>query len=280
MSADKEFSDRKNFRDFYESVAEHYPEEDLVYKTLRGIVRKHFILKFLGRFSGRLLDLGCNRGYYLSQYSGKDVVGIDIAHAVLKHARQRLCSSRLLVGDIQRLGFLKANSVDSILCSEVIEHVPEPERVFFESFRVLRPGGRALFTTPNYRGRKPEWTAVGEMSDYGIKGVRGEMYYHTAFRPEELGRIATSAGFKVLEAGTFEKEVKYATRIPVTFYYMLDFLFKKVVRSDRLQKFNKRMLDSGSLLIYRVCGALRLNSLMVSFVREGVRSYIFLEKGE
>lgn len=280
MPADKEFSNGENFRSFYESVGANYPEEELVYKTLRGIVRKEFILAFLNRFSGRLLDLGCNRGYYLSQYRGRDVVGVDIAFTVLQHARQRLACRRFLQGDIQKLGFMKAGSVDSILCSEVIEHVPEPENAFLESFRILRPGGRALFTTPNYRGRKPGWTTVGEMSDYGVSGVKGEMYYHTAFRPEELTRIAAAAGFRVLEAGTFEKEVKYATRIPVIFYYIFDFLFRKILPLTRLQELNKRMLDSGSLLIFRACRALGLNPFMVSLVKEGVRTYIFLEKSD
>ncbi len=41
-----------------------------------------------------------------------------------------------------------SDSADSVLLSEVIEHVPEPERVLRETHRVLRPGGRALVTVP------------------------------------------------------------------------------------------------------------------------------------
>ncbi len=41
-----------------------------------------------------------------------------------------------------------SESVDSVLLCEVIEHVPDPERILREACRVLRSGGRALVTVP------------------------------------------------------------------------------------------------------------------------------------
>lgn len=41
-------------------------------------------------------------------------------------------------------------SVDSILCTEVLEHVPDPMAVWVEFYRLLRPGGKVLLTTPMY----------------------------------------------------------------------------------------------------------------------------------
>jgi SAM-dependent methyltransferase len=43
---------------------------------------------------------------------------------------------------------LKNNSVDTILCTQVLEHVPEPKKIVDESFRVLKKGGIAIFTVP------------------------------------------------------------------------------------------------------------------------------------
>ena len=40
--------------------------------------------------------------------------------------------------------------MDSILCTEVLEHVPDPLAVWNEFNRLLRPGGRVLLTTPMY----------------------------------------------------------------------------------------------------------------------------------
>lgn len=51
------------------------------------------------------------------------------------------------VSDVTRLP-LDTGSVDVVLCTEVLEHVPEPIRAVREFARVLRPGGRLLITCP------------------------------------------------------------------------------------------------------------------------------------
>ena len=43
---------------------------------------------------------------------------------------------------------LAADSVDTVLCTEVLEHVPDPDKVISEVARVLRPGGIFLCTAP------------------------------------------------------------------------------------------------------------------------------------
>lgn len=45
---------------------------------------------------------------------------------------------------------LPDESLDSILCTEVLEHVPDPLAVWKEFHRLLRPGGKVLLTTPMY----------------------------------------------------------------------------------------------------------------------------------
>ncbi len=52
------------------------------------------------------------------------------------------------VGDIQNLP-VKAESFDSLFCTQVLEHVPEPQRAIDESYRVLKKGGVAIFTVPH-----------------------------------------------------------------------------------------------------------------------------------
>jgi SAM-dependent methyltransferase len=51
-----------------------------------------------------------------------------------------------IIGDAQALGVRDA-SFDVVLCTEVLEHLPEPQRAIDEMFRVLVPGGRLLLTT-------------------------------------------------------------------------------------------------------------------------------------
>ncbi|MFQ5863759.1 MAG: methyltransferase domain-containing protein, partial [bacterium] len=273
-----QFTQYENFRDFYESVGQLYPEERIVYDTLRGRLRRRFVLNYLNRFRGKLLDLGCNRGFYISQYKNGDAVGIDIAYAVLEKAHERFPQGCFIQADAQDLSFLRSESFDSILCSEMIEHVPHPQKVFAECFRVLKPQGVLLITTPNYKRKKPTWTSVGQMKDFGVRGIKGNHYFHTAFRPEELKSLAENNGFQVLEYGTFEKEVKYSTRIPVLFYHILRLLNRSLFRSKRIEDFDEMMLERCSLLIYKLCARLRLNNLLMRLVKEGVRSYLFATK--
>lgn len=90
---------------------------------------------------GDFLDVGCGAQPYLSYF------GHVASHKACDFDPQR--------GDVDfacpadKVPLPDA-SVDSILCTEVLEHVPDPMAVWCEFFRLLRPGGRVLLTTPMY----------------------------------------------------------------------------------------------------------------------------------
>ena len=271
---------KENYKNFYELVGTNYPEEDFVFHSLRGVVRRQFILSWLKTAAGCLLDLGCNRGYYTSAYKNGPAIGVDLSFAVLAIAKRRHRKKFFIQGDAQNISFLKSSTVNSVLCSEMLEHVPDPAAVFGECYRVLKSGGQMLLTTPNYKKVKPTWIDVGEMADFGISGVQNGKYFHTAFRPEELIELAQNVGFIVLRSGTFEKEVKYSTRIPVVFFHLVDQLNRRLFRSKQLQTVNKKFLDKVSLSIYKCCSLLKLNTVLCMLVKEGVRSFIVVKKPE
>jgi len=268
----------ENFKEFYQSVGAHYPEEDVVYRTLRGRVRKRFVLAHLRNFKGSFIDLGCNRGTYLAHYENGRSLGVDISLPALRVARQRLANTILVQGDAQQLSFLRSEIADCILCSEVIEHVPDARRVVSECYRLLRPGGKLLITTPNYKKQRPTWVPVAEMAEYGVQGAKGDTYFHTAYRPEELAEMARLAGFSHIETGTFEKEVKYATRVPVLFYHVIDRLNRMTVDKASVAQLNRKMLETVSSAIYDLTRAVKLDRFLVSLVKEGVRSYLRANK--
>ena len=53
-----------------------------------------------------------------------------------------------LVCDFSKSLPMKQNSIDGMLCSNVIEHLPEPQVCFDEMHRVIKPGGEALILVP------------------------------------------------------------------------------------------------------------------------------------
>jgi ubiquinone/menaquinone biosynthesis C-methylase UbiE len=82
----------------------------------------------------RTLDIGAQNGPYAVHFP--DRIALDIKRGV----------GVQIIGDAQALGIADA-SFEVILCTEVLEHLPEPQRAIDEMFRVLVPGGQLLLTT-------------------------------------------------------------------------------------------------------------------------------------
>lgn len=92
---------------------------------------------------GRVLDLGCGVGHSFELLAPRESVGVDAdADALAGQARETH------MADMRELPF-EEGSFASVLSVQSIEHVPDPERVLAEVVRVLAPGGRAVFVTPN-----------------------------------------------------------------------------------------------------------------------------------
>lgn len=101
----------------------------------------------------KVLDLGCGDGVlsYLLWKEGAQVYGIDNSDLAIKFAIEKHkdfeTNCRFSVTDCCRTGF-DANCFDSVVCSDVIEHVSEPLKLLGEIKRVLKPGGHGVLSTP------------------------------------------------------------------------------------------------------------------------------------
>jgi malonyl-CoA O-methyltransferase len=98
-----------------------------------------------------LLDLGCGTGYFCPElkrrFPGAQYIGLDLAQGMVDFARARLPEAGLwLVADAEALP-LASNSVDLIFSSLAIQWCHRPHHLFAELARVLRPGGRCVFTS-------------------------------------------------------------------------------------------------------------------------------------
>jgi len=99
----------------------------------------------------KVLDIGCGSSRIIQDLP--EVVGLDILLPKLRFLRDR--HSRLVQGSIFALPFPDA-AFDVVICSEVIEHIPDASPVFDEMTRVLCPGGTLILGTPDY-GRWLWW---------------------------------------------------------------------------------------------------------------------------
>jgi len=106
----------------------------------------------------RVLDAGCGSGYgsrLLATRGAREVIGVDIAHAVLEMSAPEMPDSvRLQAGNVRKLEF-EDGSFELIVCFEVIEYVDDPLDALDELVRVLAPGGLLLVSSPNHGVTQP-----------------------------------------------------------------------------------------------------------------------------
>lgn len=117
----------------------------------------------------RVLDIGAGTCLYRPLFSHCDYKTHDFKkyEGAEKHGGTSTYGHIDFVSDILAIP-APDDSFDIILCTEVLEHVPEPIKVLKEISRLLRPGGRAFITAPLgsglhqlpfhfYGGYTPEW---------------------------------------------------------------------------------------------------------------------------
>ena len=100
-----------------------------------------------GRERSRVLDAGSGGGFVAAGLSSRaDVVAVDPSLETIAEARAAGVPG-VAVADVARLPFADG-TFDAVICSEVLEHVADPEGAIAEAARVLAIGGRFLFSTP------------------------------------------------------------------------------------------------------------------------------------
>ena len=110
---------------------------------------------------GPLLDVGCGMGRYLAaaKRGGRMAVGVDVAAYQLVLARKLLqqegLEAQLCLANAETLPF-EDGAFAAAVGTDLLEHVDEPSRTVSEIGRILRSGGRVLFTTPNRYSLTPE----------------------------------------------------------------------------------------------------------------------------
>lgn len=102
---------------------------------------------------GKLLEVGCGegRGVEVLMPLVEDYLGIDKIQEVIDTLTQKYPNVQFQQAVIPPFTGLASDSFDSIVSFQVIEHI-ENDRLFLEEiYRVLKPGGVAVISTPNIR---------------------------------------------------------------------------------------------------------------------------------
>ena len=147
----------------------------------------------------RVLDLGCGNGAMLGTFldRGWTLVGLDISTSGIEQARKRWPGARFEVADAT--GDLSAfGQFDAIYSTEVIEHVVLARRFAQNCFRLLKPGGIVVLSTPYHGWLKNVTIALSDGSDahFGPQTDWGHIKFWSA---RTLGGLLWDAGFDQVE---------------------------------------------------------------------------------
>ena len=98
----------------------------------------------------RVADLGCGSGVFtnLLHRQGFDAVGLDLSPKLIALGQAKYPDVTFFEGDVEHLPFPDA-SLDGVLLSGLLHHLPDPARCVAETFRVLKPGGSFAAFDPN-----------------------------------------------------------------------------------------------------------------------------------
>jgi SAM-dependent methyltransferase len=150
------------------------------------------------------LDAGCGDGRHLaalarSAYRPARVAGVDVSERILETARAAAAplEPELVRAELEALPF-EDGAFDLVLCTQVIEHLTDPDSGLRELARVLRSGGTLILTTDNARNLVTRALYLGRLRKHDAFD-----FPHRDFDVHDLRARVEAAGLSVQRTETF-----------------------------------------------------------------------------
>ncbi len=139
----------------------------------------------------KVLDAGCGIGLYGLNYAIKqkaDVIGVDMSKDKIENAEKLkkslgITNIKFEKGDLTNLKF-KDNSFDFVLCSDVLEHIPNDKKALKELARVLKKGGSLILTFPY-------------LSEHSQEVMKKFGHARPGYNEEIMGKLAKENNLKI-----------------------------------------------------------------------------------
>ena len=197
-------------RDYYRDV-ETYDWVDVA-DNLRGLEaffhrnRRRTVRTLLNRYAAQapMLDAGCGTGLNLASMPPGSV-GIDLNPRNLALIEERLPQQTTVLGDIEAMPFAD-ESFATVVCTEVLEHVPYPEVALSEIRRVLAPGGLLIGSVPC---RSMIWKLRFLSST-----CPGDEPFHNEYRRDEVREMLSGFDIERVWYSAMRFNVMFAVRRP------------------------------------------------------------------
>jgi 2-polyprenyl-6-hydroxyphenyl methylase/3-demethylubiquinone-9 3-methyltransferase len=188
----------------FEALASRWWDPTSEFKPLHDInpLRLAYIREHTALADRQAVDIGCGGGLLAEGLAraGARVTGIDMGEAPLAVARLHLHESGLEVdyrqSTAEQLAGSEPASFDVLTCLEMLEHVPDPASVITACAELLRPGGKAFFSTINRNPKSYLFAIIG--AEYLLHLLpKGTHDYRKFIRPSELERWGRKSGLQI-----------------------------------------------------------------------------------
>jgi SAM-dependent methyltransferase len=148
-------------------------------------VRRGAVVLDAGTGFGRHAFELARRGYHVValDYADDEVVGTRATFDAMVDTGDIAANSvaGVLRGDATRLPFADG-AFDAVVCSEVLEHVPDDVGALAELVRVLRPGGPLAVTVPAWLPEKINWMLSDDYHAPAVAGGHVRIYSATELK--------------------------------------------------------------------------------------------------
>ena len=148
---------------------EKYKSKNPLKKAMVERLNKRIIDNLVEMTEGepvRILDAGCGEGFIdsliINRIPNVEIVGFEFTEEAIAIAKKINPTVNYLQGDVCKMPF-EDDSFDCVICTEVLEHLSDPEKALKEMLRVSR--GDLLITVPH-----EPWFCLGNL--LVLKNVR------------------------------------------------------------------------------------------------------------
>lgn len=189
----------------FSEMAHHWWDLNGEFAPLHAInpLRLEWIESF-GPLDGHtVLDVGCGGGILAEAMARRaaHVTGIDLAAKPLGVARLHALEAGVANIDYveiaaEALAAQRPGGFDVVTCMEMLEHVPDPASIVRACAALLRPGGRAFFSTLNRNAKSWLLGIVGAEYVLGLL-PQGTHDYARFIKPSELAQWCRDGGLAV-----------------------------------------------------------------------------------
>ncbi|MCX7973942.1 MAG: methyltransferase domain-containing protein [Candidatus Aminicenantes bacterium] len=157
------------------------------------------VLKTIGKYlpsPQMIMDLGTAEGkmlaYLKKAFPSAFCLGVDSSFPLLLYGKKRSSDLSFIWAEAENLKFIQDETFDVIIAAAIIEHLVSPSRMLREAYRLLKPKGIIILTTPN-----PFWEKIARVLGF-IKGEHNYVMFLS-----QLVDMCRKENFLILEAYGF-----------------------------------------------------------------------------